>query len=431
VNCYEEYSPLSQETQSFDIDWKEYNSNKSSSVDSVVINSFQYTQASQISSYPFMGQVNTYMGGGYIYKLQGEKANISSQMKLLKENNWIDKQTAAIFIEFTLFNPNINLFEYCVITLEIIASGSFVNSAEFYSLDVLDVNNSGLLSFKILINIIYMMFIFIFMIVEIRRFIKVGFKYFLEFYNYIELVIIGFSWAAFSMYIYRIYGSYQIYDTLSQKGSVSTKYINLQYISNTDQLLTYFLAICTAFGSLRFLKLLRFNKRIIVFIHAFKLSIKELTSFGIVFLVAWFSFVQLFYILFNNMKYGFSSLPKSMETCFQMILGHGGVLFVDKYGNYDIAGICLFFCFIVCIIFVLMNIFLTILYDSYVEACNDTTLDNDDPELFAYLKSLLASIFFCFKNENEKIKPFYFDIWDGLPSRFDVIIKKWEKVIKK
>ena len=289
-----------------------------------------------------MAKVNTYMGGGYVFQMQGEKNNISSQIEFLKLYEWIDEQTAAIFIEFTLFNPNINLFEYCTINLEKLSSGSFVNSAEFYSLDVLDVNNSGLLSFKILINIVYMMFVGIFLIVEIRRLIKVRVKYFLDFNNYIELVIIGFSWAAFSMYIYRIYGSYQIYDTISRKGSVSTKYINLQYISNYDKFLTYFLGICTAFGTLRFLKLLRFNKRIIVFIHAFKLSLKELFSFGIVFFVAWFAFVQLFFFLYNDLKHEFSSLSQSMETCFQMILGRGSILFMDKYGNYDTIGICLF-----------------------------------------------------------------------------------------
>ena len=426
--CYESYSSLNQETKSYDIDWKDYNSNRSLSTDQIVLNSFKYTQANQINSLPYMAQVNTYMGGGYVFKIQGEKTNITRQIEQLKSYNWVDRQTAAIFIEFTLYNPNVNLFEYCTIILEILSSGSFVNSAEFYSLDVLDLNNSELLSFKILINIIYMVLIVIFMIVEIRRLIKVGLKYFLEFNNYLELIIIGFSWAAFSMFINRIYGSYLIYDILSQKRSVTTKYINLQYISNTDQLLTYFLGICTAFGSLRFLKLLRFNKRIIVFIHAFKLSLKELSSFGIVFFVAWFAFVQIFFNLYNSLKLDFSSLSQSMETCFRMILGHGASLFMDKYGNYDIMGIFLFFCFIVCIIFVLMNIFLTIIYDSYVEACKSTTLDNEDPELFSYLKSLLFSIFY-WRNSQKKENNFYLSIWDGLSARIEEIFKKFEKVL--
>jgi polycystin 1L2 len=417
---------LNQETRSFDINWKELKINQSAIADLDILTSFKYTNATQINSFPYMAVINTYMGGGYVFRMQGEKENISNKIQLLKSNNWINEETAAIFVEFTLFNPNINLFIYCSINLELIASGSFVNSAEFYSLDVLDINNSGLLSFKILINIIYMCFIIIFLVVEIRRLRKVRVKYFVDFNNYIELVIIGFSWAAFSMYIYRIYASYQIYDTISQKGSVSTKYINLQYISNSDKLLTYFLGICTAFGTLRFLKLLRFNKRIIVFIHAFKLSLKELSSFGIVFFVAWFSFVQLFFFLYNDLKHEFSSLSQSMETCFQMILGRGSILFMDKYGNYDTIGICLFIVFAICIIFILMNIFLTIINESYVEACKDVSLDNEDPEMFEYLKSLAKTMFMCCNNRFEQDKLVYVDY--SLEKDFDNILKRLEMV---
>ena len=267
------------------------------------------------------------------------------------------------------------------------------------------------------------------MAVEIRQFMKIGLKYFLEFNNYIELVIIAFSWAAFSMYIYRLYASYEVYDVLSQTGSLSTKFINLQYISTSDQLLNYFLGICTAFGSLRFLKLLRFNKRIIVFIYAFKISLKELSSFSVVFFCVWFAFVQLFYLLYNALKYNFSSLTITMNTCFQMIMGHGSGIFLNTYGNYDIMGICLFFFFVIFIVFVLMNIFLTIVYDSYMEACNELILNEEDPELFAYLKSLFLSVFFCFKTETDESKSVYFDFSEGLPSRFDEIMKKWEKVV--
>ena len=199
---------MNQETRSFDINWKELKINQSSIADLDILTSFQHTNATQINSFPYMAVINTYMGGGYVFRMQGEKENISNKIQLLKSNNWINEETAAIFVEFTLFNPNINLFIYCSINFELIASGSFVNSAEFYSLDILDINNIGLLSFKILINIVYMCFIVIFLIVEIRRLIKVRVKYFLDFNNYIELVIIGFLWAAFSMYIYRIYGSY-------------------------------------------------------------------------------------------------------------------------------------------------------------------------------------------------------------------------------
>jgi hypothetical protein len=113
-----------------------------------------------------------------------------------------------------------------------------------------------------------------------------------------------------------------------------------------------------------------------------------------------------------------------------MITGHGSGLFVDKDGNFDVMGICLFICFVICIIFVLMNIFLTIINDSYMLACNDLTLANEDPELFSYLMTLATSVFFCFRSKNDEDQmPAYFYVTDSLPNKFDEILLKMEKVI--
>ena len=83
------------------------------------------------------------------------------------------------------------------------------------------------------------------MLVEVRQFMKLGRKYFYQFYNYIELIIIGFSWAAFSMYLYRLYSSYDIYNKISKNSSngLQSIFINLQNTINCDQLLNYFIGL--------------------------------------------------------------------------------------------------------------------------------------------------------------------------------------------
>lgn len=207
-------------------------------------------------------------------------------------------------------------------------------------------------------------------------------------------------------------------------------------MSNTDLLMNYFIGICAALATLRCLKILRFNKRIIVFLHALKYSLKELTSFGLIFLVAWFAFTQLFYVLFNYKLVAFSTLPNSLNTCMQMVMGKGSFLFIDKNGDYDLKGICLFYIFVICVIFILMNIYLTIVNESYAKACDDmNSVDRDDPHMFEYISSILRSFFTVVSKDrvitnlkrNNSIG--YLDFWDTLPIRFDGFLERFQELV--
>ena len=110
-DCYQGYSALNQESGSYDFNWQILSNNSSQNQNSssaYAYNAFQYTSSSQIDSYPFTAKVNTYFGGGYVMKMIGNSTAITNNLAMLQEKNWIDKQTAAVFIEFTLYNPNIN-----------------------------------------------------------------------------------------------------------------------------------------------------------------------------------------------------------------------------------------------------------------------------------------------------------------------------------
>ena len=169
--CFEEYNSITQEEASFDINWNTFDSSYSPNLTySNVYNAFLFTQSSTTNSYPYQGQIHTYLGGGYVFKMKPPINSIS--IDILKSNNWLNKQTSALFIEFTLYNPNLNLYEHCLILFEVLSTGNFVNSAEFYSIDLSEVTNDKILTFKILVFIIYLIFIVIFMIDEIMKFIR-------------------------------------------------------------------------------------------------------------------------------------------------------------------------------------------------------------------------------------------------------------------
>lgn len=420
--CNEDYSALNQEKGSYDIKWKALNSQNSTTF-AYVQNAFKYTQSSQIDSYPYIAKVNTYYGGGYVFKMIGNATYLSESLPMLEQEEWIDKQTAALFIEFTLYNPNINLYQYCSIVFEILSSGSFVNSALFLPLDL---NSIELIEAKYLLGVAYLVCVLILMVIEGTRLYKLRLQYFKIAYNYIDFIIIVFSWTSFSMFLYRLYASYSI-NTLLKKKGLRNKFINLQSIASYDQFLTYFLAFCAAFVTLRFIKVLRFNQRVILFIEAFKRSLKDLFSFGIVFLVVFMSFVQAIYILLNSQTYEFSSINRSMETCFQIILGkfNSNTFILSN----SVLTPILFAFYNVVMLFVMMNIFVSILMEHYNLTRGDENLKKEDPRLFNYVMSKIKPLIFWKKDKKiEDEKHVYLNIIEGLPSRFDDFLIRYTKV---
>ena len=398
-----------------------------------VNSSFQYTKSSLIDSYPYMGYVTTYPGGGYFFKMNNSIESIQSDLEVLKSMSWIDSQTRAVFLEFNLYNPSLNLFQSCIILFEINAGGSFVITSTFTPIDLNEIvrssNEVGFISVKILLYLIYIVFVCILFAKEVKDLIKTKWQYFRIFYNYIDLLLIIFTWSAFSMYLYRLYTGYHLKSLIKDKG-YRTNYINLQFISAWNQVFIYFIGMCIAFGTIRFLKLLRFNKRIMVFLNTFKFCGRTLVSFSVVFCIYFFSFAQVFYLLYNSSEYKqFSSLISSAENCFLILLGLP-IAILNDYdpGSKSILGPILFFIFAATCLFVWINIFITILNDAFALSRIDKELDKFELGIFMHIKSVIFS--FLGIKEQEKVVPEYTEHIESLPKQLDMLLSKYMKVIE-
>ena len=166
------------------------------------------------------------MGGGFIYKMSNYlNDTFQSELETLKKYKWVDKQTAALFLEFTLYNANLNVFHSCLILYEILPSGSWISSSQFYAVDVNAALNVDLTLLQNIFSIGYLVFCVIFFFLEIKRLLSMGCKYFYVFYNYIEMLILAFTWSAFSMFLYRYYSALQAHTQIKQS---ILEFINLQ-----------------------------------------------------------------------------------------------------------------------------------------------------------------------------------------------------------
>lgn len=60
--------------------------------------------------YSYWGSVSSYGGGGYYEDLSRDQTEAASQLDRLFQNLWLDRGTRVLFIHFTTYNPNMNLF---------------------------------------------------------------------------------------------------------------------------------------------------------------------------------------------------------------------------------------------------------------------------------------------------------------------------------
>ena len=64
----------------------------------------------EMDGYSDRAQLMTYPGSGYYTDLTRTRARTYDILAELKENRWIDRGTRVVYLDFTVYNPNINLF---------------------------------------------------------------------------------------------------------------------------------------------------------------------------------------------------------------------------------------------------------------------------------------------------------------------------------
>ena len=356
--CAADYNIMTEDRSNYTYGWKEYNASyKPMYSFEKLYRAFQYRSADDLNGYPVVGTYNSYWGGGYVYELRGQKMYLQGNITLLQKNNWIDRNTRAVIVEFSVFNPNINLISVGEIVVEFLPTGTIITSARFDPINLF----TSLTTFTLACDVIYLLFIIYYTIQEFRQFYKNGKSYLLQFWTLVEWAIIIFSWAALGLFIYKMNVSSEV--AAFFKKTHGYGYYKLQSIAFWNLVLNYLFAFSIALGTLKFLKIFRFNNKISYLGLTLGNCASELIGFCLVFAFILLGFVQLFYLNYEKNLLEFSSFIRSMTTCFDILLGKFRVhslLEVDSF-----FGPIYYFIYNIFIVFVLLTMFISIINDSF------------------------------------------------------------------
>jgi len=383
--CTDGYNRKNEETNNFGFGWSQFNQSYAPPTGHrSIYNAFQYKTAQALQTSSLTGKyLSSYDGVGYVYEMRGRLSYLQGNLTLLRKMNWIDRQTRAITLEFSVYNPNINMIMVSTILIEFLESGSILTMAKFDPLNLFKGISGGLSSFGNMSILIVIVFICYFMIIQIKEMLNVGVKeYSSDFWSYIEWCIIMTAWISFFMFILRIILAQEVLTFF--KNTQGYGYINLQQVNACNQTLSYSLGLCSTLGSIKFLKMLRFNKNISFLGLTMKNCLSELLSFSLVFFNIWFAFVQVMYLIYGNDVLGYSSIINSMETTFQVMLGKIDASRIQQ-GDLVILGPIIFCAYNVVVIFFALNVFISIITDSFDKVREEARLHPDRFDFMGYV----------------------------------------------
>ena len=126
-----------------------------------------YTSSGDLKGLTFMGQWSMYPGGGYVIELGDSQDGARSLLQELFSNRWLDRYTRAVFVEFTLYNPNVNLFTVAHLLAEYGENSAMITYIQLDHLTLYDYQTPSAV-FRLVCEIIFLLFLFYQIIVLVR-----------------------------------------------------------------------------------------------------------------------------------------------------------------------------------------------------------------------------------------------------------------------
>ncbi|XP_060063521.1 uncharacterized protein LOC132543982 [Ylistrum balloti] len=374
--CNGEYTIMEQDEEEYQVGWRKMYGNSSDETRE----EYRYTSAAELDGFPYWGQMAMYAGGGYLVRLKGSSHSISKKMAQLESEGWIDKYTRAIFVEFTVYNPGVNLFSISTLLAEFRPSNGIFPSYRFEPATLLPYMNSVML-FQLACEVIYLLFTLYFVIRETRGIIREKAKYFKQFWNLIEFGICGMSVTAVVLYFYRLIITNKLTERF--KETHGNEYMKFQYVGYWSEIFSYIIGWLVFFGTLKFLKLLRFNKKMSLLASTLKNSCKDLMHFSIIFNIVFLAFIQFFYLIYVAHIRSFSTFITALESGIVMMMGKFEIYSMLRV-NPVITQISLFL-YVVAITFIVVNMFLSILNETFSAVRSDIDKQNNDYEIVQFM----------------------------------------------
>ncbi|NXJ74181.1 PK2L2 protein, partial [Trogon melanurus] len=319
---------------------------------------WKYTSASSLSPW-YWGSMGLYSSGGYLFTLPKSRQESLQKLVFLRQNSWLTRATRVVFIDFSTYNANINLF--CVIRLvvEFPATGGAFTSSHIYSVKLLRYV-TYYDYFLASCEITFCLFIMTFVIQKAIQIVKLRKKYFRSAWNWLDLLLLVVSILAIAFNIYR---TAKVSLLMEELLSDAQAYPDFYFLAFWQVLYNNMIAVNIFFAWIKVFKYVSINKTMRQLSCTLSRCAKDIIGFTIMFFIIFFAYAQLGYLVFGSQVEDFSTFQNCIFTQFRIILGDFDFEAIEAANR--ILGPIYFITFVFFVFFILLNMFLAILNDTY------------------------------------------------------------------
>ncbi|XP_060028247.1 polycystin-2-like protein 1 [Erinaceus europaeus] len=365
LSCYDIYSPDKEEQLPFG-----------------ALNGTAWTYHSQdeLGGSSHWGQLTSYSGGGYYLDLPETRQASAEALRALQKGLWLDRGTRVVFIDFSVYNANINLFCVLRLVVEFPATEGAIPSWQIRTVKLIRYVSSWDL-FIVGCEILFCIFIFYYVVEEILELHIHRLHYLSSIWNILDLVVILLSIVAVGFHIFRTLEVNRLMGKLLQQPNM---YADFEFLAFWQTQYNNMNAINLFFAWIKVFKYISFNKIMTQLSSTLARCAKDILGFAVMFFIVFFAYAQLSYLLFGTQVENFSTFIKCIFTQFRIILGDFDYNAIDNANR--VLGPVYFVTYVFFVFFVLLNMFLAIINDTYSEVKEELAGQKDELQLSDLLK---------------------------------------------
>lgn len=370
--CYADWSKASEETEPYGPYVTKNATNDTA---------WYYRTKKELKGSTHIGLMNEYGAGGYAVDLSNLKDETELILQDLFDNLWIDRGTRAIFFDFTVYNANINLFSQVRLVFELPATGGVVPSYMIRPVKLL--RYVSLFDYAILVcEIVFTLFLVYYTIEEILEIKKHGKAYFkIEIWSFVDCILLIIGYISLCFNLFRQVKVDEILESLLENDE---QFFDFDFLCYWQLQFNRAIAFMVFLSWIKIFKYTSFNKTMSSLSMTLSRCAMDVAGFAVMFFIVFLAYAQLGYLVFGTQVNDFSTFERSIYTLFRIILGDFDFEALEAANR--ILGPIFFLTYVFFVFFVLLNMFIAIINDTYGEIKAELANSKSEIELGAYLK---------------------------------------------
>ncbi|XP_076771978.1 polycystin-1-like protein 3 isoform X2 [Arvicanthis niloticus] len=345
---------------------------------------WHYQSQESLGGYPIPGELATYSGGGYVVRLGRNYSAAARVLQHLEQRRWLDHCTKALFVEFTVFNANVNLLCVVTLVLESRGMGTFFTSLQLDSLTSLHPSERGFA--WIISQVAYYLLVCYYAFIQGCRLKRQRLAFFTRKRNILDTSITLISFSILGLNAHSIS---LLHKNMQQYRHDRDRFISFYEALRVNSAVTHLMGFLLLFATVRVWDLLRHHAHLQVINKTLTKAWDEVLGFLLIITILLSSYAMTFNLLFGWSISDYQSFFRSIVTVVGLLMG------ISKHKEvialYPILGSFLVLSSIILMGLVIINLFVSailIVFGKERKACEKEATVTDI--LLQKLSSLLG-----------------------------------------